>query len=479
MTQNACNNDPKGSACMRKQDGDKWFDYDGGTDKFILSPRVLEILVSALQTASIDFTTDGPLKPWKAGQIQFDPSTGAHVADTAFEDVRYNFGEELWYPACNNTGDTLVNGTVVYASGVSVEQNALEIDKAIASIPPFAVKTLGFVTADIADGECGKVTYFGRVGGLNTITYEEGGVLWLSADTAGLATQTKPSVGNQLILLGSVVKQDEEDGEFWTTVNPTANTVPSYKSETFSSRGVGAGTYYLFGDYIAPEADITLTDTSATLDFGTENSAYGMRPFAVFAGDGAVDSGQIGLRVTGTTITDSGVRTGSDTQVITEDITTPVLNDYLEPEKKFIGAVVYELYVVSGSPTSYSVSFNYGLVKYEDFGNRDFLVTDLEVVGLGGATDTGFVLQLLKQSSDGWAYSADDFAPGNGVIADLNAIYAPEDNIINGEAFHFKLDSTALSDVILGSQNEGLLLKLVTTQNNTIQYLNCHVGASF
>lgn len=168
---------------------------------------------------SIELNTAGPLKPWKPGQIQFDPATGAPVADTAFDGVRYNFGEELWYPACNNTGDTLVNGTVVYASGVSVELNALEVDKAIASIPPFAVKTLGFVTADIADGECGKVTYFGRVGGLDTSLYAEGGGLWLSENTAGLATQTKPIVGSQLILLGTVVKQDASDGEFLSLIH--------------------------------------------------------------------------------------------------------------------------------------------------------------------------------------------------------------------------------------------------------------------
>jgi len=429
---------------------------------------------------SIELNTAGPIKPWKAGQIQFNPDTYALMADTSIENVRYNYGEELWYPACNNTGDVLLNGTVVYATGVSPTKNELLIDKAIANNPMSSLQTLGFVTNDIADGECGKVTYFGNVGGLNTDSYaSEGGVLWLSADVAGEATQTKPTVGNQLVLLGSLLKKDATDGQIWATINITANSVPSYKSETFSSRGVGAGTYYLFGDYLAPTTDVTLSNASLSQALGTANAAYGMRPFAVFAGDGTVDTGQVGLRWISTSITDGGVRVTGDVQIITEDITAPLLNDYIDTPKKVIGAGIYELYVVSGSPTAYSVSFNYGLIKYEDFGNRDFVLTDVEITGLAGASDTSFQLILQKQSVDGWTYSAAGFSPGNGVITSMSSVYVLEDNVINGEAFHFKLDSTAIGDVILGSGSEGIMVKLVTTQNNTIQYLNCHIGASF
>jgi hypothetical protein len=97
--------------------------------------------------------------------------------------------------------------------------------------------------------------------------------------------------------------------------------VPIYKSETFTSRGVSSGTYYLFGNYLSTATDITLSQASTSFGFGSTNSAYGMRPFAVFGGAGTVDAGQVGLRVTGTTITDGGVRTARDTQVLTDDIT--------------------------------------------------------------------------------------------------------------------------------------------------------------
>jgi len=432
-----------------------------------------------LIATSIELSTDGPTKPYKAGQIQFDPDTQSFTMDTGIDGVRYNAGEELWYPCINQTGGQLLDGTVVYTSSVDASTDLFSINKAKSDSFFTSAATLGLLTSTLEDGEIGKVTYFGSVKGIDTHGLSPNGLLWLSDTVAGEFTNVKPAVGSQLILLGAIKKAGTTDGEIWVTVNRTVNSVPSYKSETFSSRGVGAGTYYLFGDYIAPTTDITLSQASTTLAFGTANAAYGMRPFSVFAGNGTVDTGQVGLRVSGTTITDAGVRTGGDTQIITEDITLPILDDYLEPVKKFNGAVTYELYVVSGSPTAYSVDFNYGLVKYEDFGNRDFVLTDFEAVGLGGATDVNFALQVLKQAPTGWTYAATGFTPGNGILADLSVSYSPEDNVVNGEAFHFKLDSTALSDVILGSQDEGVLVRIVTTQNNTVQYLNCHIGVSF
>lgn len=260
------------------------------------------------------------------------------------------------------------------------------------------------------------------------------------------------------------------------TTNDLNIGIPVYKSESFTSRGVTAGTYYMFGWYLAPAADVTLTQASTTQAYGTANGAYGMRPFAVFAGGGTVDTGQVGLRVNGTTITDGGVRTATDTQVITTDITAPVLDEYLDTTKKFIGQVTYELYVVSGSPTAYSVDFNYGLTKYEDFGNRDFMLTDVEFVGLAGATAVSATITLLKHTNTGWTYSAAGFVPGNSQITSMNSVYVTEDDLINNEPFHFKLDQTALNVPILGASDEGVIVRISSATNNAFQILNAHLG---
>ena len=41
---NTCNNDPKGSTCFRKQNGEIWLGYDGGTDILYIDPRIAKYL---------------------------------------------------------------------------------------------------------------------------------------------------------------------------------------------------------------------------------------------------------------------------------------------------------------------------------------------------------------------------------------------------------------------------------------------------
>ena len=141
------------------------------------------------------------------------------------------------------------------------------------------------------------------------------------------------------------------------------------KSYSFTSQGVGAGSYYLAGYIDAPTTDANLDQGSLTQAYGTANVSYAAHTFIVAGGAGTVDTGVVGLKCTGTRIEDDGTRTASYVDVMSADITTLSTDDYVEGVK-FIGAVTFELYVVSGTPTAYSLDFNYGLVKYEDFGKR-------------------------------------------------------------------------------------------------------------
>jgi len=59
----------------------------------------------------------------------------------------------------------------------------------------------------------------------------------------------------------------------------------------------------------------------------------------------------------------------------------------------------------------------------------------------------------------------------------MSTIYGTESNLVNDEPFNFKVDRDYLTVPILGSQDEGIILRLVAGQNNTFQILNAHVGA--
>ena len=60
------------------------------------------------------------------------------------------------------------------------------------------------------------------------------------------------------------------------------------------------------------------------------------------------------------------------------------------------------------------------------------------MVGLAGATDASFNVELLHHKAAGWTYDAAAFIPGNGALAAWSTDMAPDDNLVNGEPFAWK-----------------------------------------
>lgn len=249
------------------------------------------------------------------------------------------------------------------------------------------------------------------------------------------------------------------------------------KSYSFTSQGIPAGINYVGGYYFAPAADANLSQASPTVTLGSANISYAAHAFIVASGAGAAagGAGAVEIEVSGTSITDAGVRTAGDTEVIAADITALSANQFLETNKKWLGQVTFTLQNATGSTqTTFSVDFNYGLNKYEDFGNRDFTLTDFECVGLAGANDTGFNIRLLKQGSSGWTYSAAAFVPGGTVLLNMNTVHGTEQNLSNGQEFAFK--RAGLSTFINGNDSEGLVVEITTGAANAVEYMSLHIG---
>jgi hypothetical protein len=253
---------------------------------------------------------------------------------------------------------------------------------------------------------------------------------------------------------------------------------PAVKSYTFTSRGVTAGTYYLAGYYNAVATDANLNETVPTsVTLGTANVSYAAHAFVVAGGAGSAagGAGAVEIEVSGTSINDAGTRTPGDTEVVVADITALALNQFAETSKKWIGQVVYTLQNASGSTqTTFSIDFNYGFNKYEDFGNRDFTLTNFECVGLGAAADTSFNIRLLKQDADNWTYDAAAFVPGGTELLNMNTIHGAEKNTASGIPFAFK--RADLSEAVSGADSEGLVVEITTGANNTVQDMDCHIG---
>jgi hypothetical protein len=409
--------------------------------------------------------------PTTPGSMWYDTEDLTLSVRTGIPQVAVQVGQELHFKVINNTGSTISNGTPVFTSNVDSTTGLIEIGLANAISPFTSLSTLGLTTEDIEDGEIGMVTNFGMVRDFDTSSLSVGSPMYVST-TSGQLTSTKPLSPNNIVLVGTCLVSDATSGKAHVSINqytrPLAN-----KSYSFTSNGIGAGTYYVGGFYDAPATSVTLSQASVSQSHGSANTAYGAHAFIVAEAAGTTDTGTVGIKVTGSSVTDAGVLTPVDSETLILDITNLTANGYLETTKKWVSSVTFSLFTTSGSPTTYSTTFNYGLCKYEDFGNKDFTVNKVEVVGLAGANDTSFDIHLLKHDSTGWTYHATAFDPGNGIIVDWSTDMGVYDNLTNGENFAWK--RSTLAEYVDGSSDEGIIVKIVTGANNSVSAMDVHV----
>jgi hypothetical protein len=248
------------------------------------------------------------------------------------------------------------------------------------------------------------------------------------------------------------------------------------KSYDFSAPIGDTGKFYSAGYYDAPAAASSLDQAAPSDAYGGANHTHAAHAFIVAGGAGTVAVGagnQIGLKVVGTSINDQGVRTGSDEEVLTEDITTLALNQYLETTKKWNGTVQFNLYVVGGTPATYSLDVNIGFCKYDDYNNTNFVIVGFECVGLAGANDTGFNLELLHHKTTGWTYDVAAFVPGSTAICSMNTDHGAEKNLAIDEQFAYKRAN--LNTLINGATVEGFLVRVTTSANRAVQAMSAHV----
>ena len=254
-----------------------------------------------------------------------------------------------------------------------------------------------------------------------------------------------------------------------------------WKSFSFISPAGRSGTFYAAGFYEAPATEAVLNQGSTTITQGTANISYAAHAFVVAKGDGANTSGDLVLKVTGTSIDDQGNRSAAAEETIVTDalLATFATDTYAETTKKWIGQITFTLSSSGGS--SFNCSFNYGLVKYEDFGNRDFVVTDFECVGRSGGSDSGFNVRLFHHNAADWTYHTTAFVPGPTAgnaseLANMNTTHSTEQDLNSEDHFAYKRDN--LSTSIDGDDGEGLICEITTGANKAVESMSIHLGVS-
>lgn len=115
--------------------------------------------------------------------------------------VVQQIGEEIFIQVTNATGSTILNGSLVGLTGSGTD---VSLYNANGSVPPMYV--LGVATHDIPNGSRGRLTQFGRVRDVNTLSFPVGSVLYANPSVLGGLTNIKPTSPNAVIPVGVVVQ---------------------------------------------------------------------------------------------------------------------------------------------------------------------------------------------------------------------------------------------------------------------------------
>jgi len=198
---------------------------------------------------------------------------------------------------------------------------------------------------------------------------------------------------------------------------------------------------YAGGFYDFASAD---NDFDPSIAFGT--TAVGVAAhFSIVTG--AVATTEIQITITGTSITDTGVQTGSDSEIITIPEATAA-DSYFETLKKWNGEITIE--TTAGT----AVTCNYGWTKYWDHRNEDFQIIGFEAIWESDSTDSSSDIVLIHHKATGWTFNSGAKPDRPTPIASLTGDHPGNTTLKVGQGAWKRSD---LATDINGADGEGVL----------------------
>lgn len=147
------------------------------------------------------------------GQLHWNNDTKTLEVDTENSNVTVEVGHQNIIRVVNNTGTLISKGTLVYINGGLGNRPTIQIADYSANT---ANRTIGFVSADIADNNNGYVTTYGLIRNVNTNSYSAGTQLYLGS--SGAVTSTEPVAPLRAVRVGIVITQSATVGIIFADV---------------------------------------------------------------------------------------------------------------------------------------------------------------------------------------------------------------------------------------------------------------------
>jgi hypothetical protein len=165
---------------------------------------------NGISTGFVKFDTTPTDIPELQGTMFWDEDD--NTVDVILNGYRMKIGEDTFYPAKNQSGSTITKGTNVKFAGTVGASGRLLILPFLANGTDPSYVYMGVTAENIADGEDGKVLWFGRLRGLNTNAFNEGDILYASTTSAGGFQTAIPTGANNIVQVSAVIKKSTTQG---------------------------------------------------------------------------------------------------------------------------------------------------------------------------------------------------------------------------------------------------------------------------
>lgn len=163
----------------------------------------------------LDFRTGSALDG-DVGRVQWNDTDGTLDINLKGGNVTLQIGQEEVSFVKNADNAGLIEGRAVYIVGADGANKTVRYAKADSDLT--SATTFGLMTESANGGNKAFCTTFGLVRNLNTLNLTEGGIVWLSADTAGTLTAVRPTAPDHGVMIGFCVRKHATQGAIFVQV---------------------------------------------------------------------------------------------------------------------------------------------------------------------------------------------------------------------------------------------------------------------
>jgi hypothetical protein len=164
----------------------------------------------------IAFNTTTPAAP-AVGQLNWNTTDGTLEVGLIGGNAVLQIGQEQVIRVLNNTGSTLQNGKVVYITGAQGNRPTAAYAQANSEVTSESI--IGVLTEDILNNQEGFATTNGIVHDIDTSTFTDGAMIYLSSTVPGGITATEPTAPDHRVVLGYVIRAHATVGQIFVAID--------------------------------------------------------------------------------------------------------------------------------------------------------------------------------------------------------------------------------------------------------------------